>query len=85
MPGVIEQRGDWLGVQAARLRNGEVALVRRGRARVDCVRWSLHADLSKRTLFVRRDGRAVREMRVAIGRRENPTRRAASPSPTSSG
>jgi L,D-transpeptidase catalytic domain len=71
--GVIEQRGDWLGVQAAELRNGEVAWVRRGRARVDCVRWSLHADLSKRTLFVRRDGRTVRKMRVAIGRRANPT------------
>ncbi|MGH2746071.1 MAG: L,D-transpeptidase [Thermoleophilaceae bacterium] len=71
--GVLEQRGDWLGVQAAELQNGEVAWVRRERARVDCVRWSLHADLSKRTLFVRRDGHTVRKMRVAIGRRENPT------------
>jgi hypothetical protein len=71
--GVLEQSGGWLGVQAAELRNGEIAWVRRERARVDCVRWSLHADLSKRTLFVRRDGRTVRKMRVAIGRRENPT------------
>jgi hypothetical protein len=71
--GVLEQRGGWLGVQAAELRNGEVAWVRRERARVDCVRWSLHADLSKRQLFVRRDGRTVRKMRVAIGRSENPT------------
>jgi L,D-transpeptidase catalytic domain len=71
--GVIEQRGGWLGVQAAELGNGEVAWVRRGRARLDCVRWSLHADLSKRTLFVRRDGHMVRKMRVAIGRHENPT------------
>jgi L,D-transpeptidase catalytic domain len=71
--GVVEQRGGWLGVQAAELRNGEIAWVRRGEARVDCVRWSLHADLSKRMLFVRRDGRPVRKMRVAIGRRENPT------------
>jgi L,D-transpeptidase catalytic domain len=71
--GVVEQRGGWLGVQAAELRNGEIAWVRRGQARVDCVRWSLHADLSKRMLFVRRDGRTVRKMRVAIGRRENPT------------
>jgi L,D-transpeptidase catalytic domain len=71
--GVVEQRGGWLGVQAAELRNGEIAWVRRSEARVDCVRWSLHADLSKRMLFVRRDGRTVRKMRVAIGRRSNPT------------
>jgi hypothetical protein len=71
--GVVEQRGGWLGVQAAELRNGEIAWVRRSEARVDCVNWSLHADLSKRMLFVRRGGRTVRKMRVAIGRRENPT------------
>jgi L,D-transpeptidase catalytic domain len=71
--GVVEQRGGWLGVQAAELRNGEIAWVRRREARVDCVNWSLHADLSKRMLFVRRDGRTVRKMRVAIGRRSNPT------------
>jgi hypothetical protein len=71
--GVVEQRGDWLGVQAAELRNGEIAWIRRGRARLDCVRWSLHADLSKRMLLVRRDGRTVHKMRVAIGRPSNPT------------
>jgi hypothetical protein len=71
--GVVEQRGGWLGVQAAELRNKEIAWVRRSEARVDCVSWSLHADLSKRMLFVRRDGRTVRKMRVAIGRSANPT------------
>jgi hypothetical protein len=71
--GVVEQRGGWLGVQAAELRNGEIAWVRRREARVDCVNWSLHADLSKRMLLVRRDGRTVRKMRVAIGRPSNPT------------
>jgi hypothetical protein len=71
--GVVAQRGGWLGVQAAELRNGEIAWVRRREARVDCVNWSLHADLSKRMLFVRRDGRTVRKMRVAIGRSANPT------------
>jgi hypothetical protein len=71
--GVVEQRGGWLGVQAAELRNGEIAWIRRSDARVDCVRWSLHADLSKRVLYVRRDGHTVRKMRVAIGRRSNPT------------
>jgi L,D-transpeptidase catalytic domain len=71
--GVLEQRGGWLGVQAAELKNGEVAWVRRSDARVDCVSWSLHADLSKRTLLVRRGGRTIRKMRVAIGRKANPT------------
>jgi hypothetical protein len=71
--GVVQQRGSWLGVQAPELRNREIAWVRRSRARVDCVGWSLHADLSKRRVFVRRDGRTVRRLDVAIGRRENPT------------
>jgi len=71
--GVVDQRGGWLGVQAPELRNGEIAWIRRREARLDCVRWSLHADLSKRTLFVRRDGRTVRKMRVAVGRPQNPT------------
>jgi L,D-transpeptidase-like protein len=71
--GVVDQRGGWIGVQAAELRNGEIAWVRRREARVDCVNWSLHADLSKRMLFVRRDGRTIRKMRVAVGRRSNPT------------
>ena len=71
--GVLKQRGSWLGVQAAELRNHEIAWVKRGDARVDCVRWSLHADLSKRTLFVRRDGHTVRKMKVAVGRPGNAT------------
>ena len=71
--GVVKQRGGWLGVQAPELRNREIAWVRRARARVDCVRWSLHADLSKRRVLVRHDGRTVRTLEVAIGRRQNPT------------
>ena len=65
--GVVGQRGDWLGVQASELKNGEVAWIPRERARVDCVRWSLHADLSKRQLFVRRDGHTVRKFEIAVG------------------
>ncbi|MBN1528712.1 MAG: L,D-transpeptidase [Thermoleophilaceae bacterium] len=65
--GVVGQRGDWLGVQASELKNGEVAWIPRERARVDCVRWSLHADLSKRELFVRRDGHTVRKFEIAVG------------------
>lgn len=71
--GVVSQRGDWLGVQASELKNGEIAWIPRAKATLDCVAWSLHADLSKRTLQVRHDGRTVRKLRVAIGRKANPT------------
>ena len=71
--GVVSQRGDWLGVQASELKNGEVAWIRRANTTLDCVSWSLHADLSKRTLQVRHNGRTVRKLNVAIGRKDNPT------------
>jgi lipoprotein-anchoring transpeptidase ErfK/SrfK len=38
-------------------------------------RWSLHADLSSRTLEVRRGRRVVRRFRVAVGRPGHPTPR----------
>lgn len=70
---VVKQRGDWLGVTASELKNGQVAWLRRDRARVNCVRWSLEVDLSKRALFVREDGRTVRRITIAIGARAHPT------------
>jgi hypothetical protein len=71
--GVVSQRGEWLGVQAAELKNGEIAWIPRAKTRLDCVSWSLHADLSKRTLQIRHGSQIVRKLRVAIGRKENPT------------
>ena len=71
--GVVAQRTGWLGVQAPELKNGEIAWIRRSEAQVDCARWSLHADLSKRRIVVRRDGRTMRKLTVAVGREENPT------------
>jgi L,D-transpeptidase catalytic domain len=71
--GVVSQRGEWLGVQASELKNGEVAWIRRSATKLDCVSWSLHADLSKRELVVRHNGDAVRKLHVAIGRKDNPT------------
>ncbi|HET8822665.1 MAG TPA: L,D-transpeptidase [Thermoleophilaceae bacterium] len=73
--GVIGRRGDWISVQAPELANGEVAWMEASRARLDCVRWSMHADLSRRRLYVRRDGETVRRFDIAIGRRGNPTPR----------
>jgi hypothetical protein len=71
--GVVSQRGEWLGVQASELKNGEIAWIPREKTTLDCVSWSLHADLSKRTLQVRHNGQTVRKLRVAIGRKDNPT------------
>jgi hypothetical protein len=71
--GVVSQRGDWLGVQASELKNGEIAWVPRDKTTLDCVSWSLHADLSKRTLQVRHNGHTIRNLNVAIGRKDNPT------------
>ena len=71
--GVVLRRGDWVAVQAPELGNGELAWMPANRARLDCVTWSMHADLSRRVLNVRRDGELVRRFRIAIGRRANPT------------
>jgi L,D-transpeptidase catalytic domain len=73
--GVVKQRGGWLGVQAAELENGEIAWMRKPQATMDCSRWSLHADLSKRQIVVREDGKKVRKLTVAVGRPTNPTPR----------
>ncbi len=70
---IVAERGDWLAVLAPELRNGEVGWVRRDVGRIGCVRWSLHVDLSRRLLVVRRSGTAVRKIRVGVGRPQNPT------------
>jgi L,D-transpeptidase catalytic domain len=71
--GVVNQRGGWLGVQAAELRNGEIGWIKRSDATLNCVDWSIHADLKQRKLYVLHGDRTVRTLRVAIGRPENPT------------
>jgi L,D-transpeptidase catalytic domain len=73
--GVVLRRGDWVAVQAPELGNRELAWMPAKRARLDCVTWSMHADLSRRMLVVQRDDRTVRRFRIAIGRRQNPTPR----------
>jgi hypothetical protein len=71
--GVVLRRGDWVAVQAPELDNGELAWLPTNRARIDCVPWSIHADLSRRTLYVRHDGKVVRKFQIAVGRRGNST------------
>jgi hypothetical protein len=70
---VVSEQAGWLGVLAPELRNGEKAWIPRRGAHLDCVRWSLHVDLSRRLLFVRRDGHTVRKMSVATGSPTHPT------------
>jgi hypothetical protein len=66
---VAARRGNWLGVVTEGRPNGSLAWVRRG-AGVAMRRtlWSLHADLSQRTLTLRRGGRVVQRVSVAVGR-----------------
>ena len=71
--GVVRHRGDWVAVQAPELGNGEVAWMPANRARIDCVRWSMRADLSRRRLYVEHNGKTVRRFTIAIGRKGNPT------------
>ena len=71
--GVIRRRGDWVSVQAPELGNGEVAWMPVDRARLDCVRWSMKVDLSRRRMYVQHDGNTVRKFVVAVGREGNPT------------
>jgi hypothetical protein len=67
--GVVARRGDWLGVVSSARPNGALAWVRRdGALTIERTRWSLHADLSARSLALRRNGREVRRLTVAIGR-----------------
>jgi L,D-transpeptidase catalytic domain len=73
--GVVRRDGGWLGVQAPELRNGEIGWLPAAQAQLDCVRWSLHADISERRLHVRWNGRTVRRYSVAVGSPAHPTPR----------
>jgi lipoprotein-anchoring transpeptidase ErfK/SrfK len=66
---VAASRGGWLGVVTSARPNGSLAWVRRNAGvTLQTTRWSLHADLSQRTLTLRRNGRLVHRLTVAVGR-----------------
>jgi hypothetical protein len=73
--GVAARRGRWLGVVTTARPNNKLAWVRRDHPGLRGARvgYSLHADLSARRLELRRDGRALRRITVAIGRPGSPT------------
>ena len=76
---VAARRGRWLGVVATELPNGRLAWVNRRNPALHLRRtaYSLHADLSGRWLELRRHGRRIRRITVAVGRpgSETPTGR----------
>jgi hypothetical protein len=69
---LAERRG-WLRVMATQLPNGRSGWIPAGAARVVASPWKLEVDLSRRLVTVRRDGRALRRFRVAVGRPSTPT------------
>lgn len=72
--GVVGVRGRWVEVTAEALPNGHYAWAEFGRdVAVRPIQWTLRASLSRRLLYVLRDGRIVRTMRVGIGAPSSPT------------
>jgi hypothetical protein len=67
---VAARRGRWLGVVAAELPDGRLGWVDAGSRALQLRRtaYSLHVDVSERRLELRRGGRRVRRMSVAVGR-----------------
>jgi L,D-transpeptidase catalytic domain len=76
---VAARRGPWLGVVTTEMPNGRLAWVNRNHPSLQVRRtaYSLHADLSGRWLELRKRGRRIRRITVAIGRpgSETPTGR----------
>ena len=71
---VVERRGDWFAVESDVLGNGVVGWVpRTARVRVRATRFAVEADLSRRLLTLREDGRVVFRRRVSIGAAGSPT------------
>lgn len=76
---IARQHGPWLGVVATERPNGTLAWIHMKHRGLDFRRspYSLHADLSGRWVELRRRGRRIRRISVAIGRpgSETPTGR----------
>jgi lipoprotein-anchoring transpeptidase ErfK/SrfK len=70
---VVGRRGGWLKVLAPERPNHRPGWIPASSARLGAVGVSIHVDRSARRLTVRRDGRLVRRMAVAVGRPGTPT------------
>ena len=74
---VLRRRGRWLRVAVPERPNGRPGWIRAAGTRPGAVDVSLHVDRSARRIAVRRDGRLLRRVPVAVGRpgTETPTGR----------
>jgi len=72
---VAAQRGRWLGVVTTHVANGRLGWVdpQESAVRTSGTRVRITIDLSERRLVVRRGGKVVRRVTVAIGRASSPT------------
>jgi lipoprotein-anchoring transpeptidase ErfK/SrfK len=70
-----KRRGDWLGVIATALQNNRIGWLnlRHDRPRLIRSRLTLQADLSRRSLVLRRGSRVLRSIPVTIGGPASPT------------
>ena len=66
--GVVARRGRWLGVLSDHVANSRAAWIPADAAELLHEPYTLRVDLSARRLTVRREGRVVRRIRVAIGK-----------------
>jgi len=72
--GVVGVRGRWVEVTAEALPNGHYGWAEFGRdVSVQPVKWAMRASLSRRELYVLREGRLVRTIPVGIGAPGSPT------------
>jgi lipoprotein-anchoring transpeptidase ErfK/SrfK len=69
----LGERGGWLRVMATQVPNGSSGWIPTRAAGIVVNPWKVEADLSRRLVTVRRNGRAVRRFRVAVGRPSTPT------------
>ncbi|CAA9509540.1 MAG: hypothetical protein AVDCRST_MAG69-2404 [uncultured Solirubrobacteraceae bacterium] len=71
--GVVSRRGGWLRVVSSELDNDSRGWMRAAHADLGATAWSVHIDRSARRLVLRRAGRRVKALPVAVGRPGTPT------------
>ena len=70
---VVARRGPWLGVLSDHMPNSRAGWIPAASARLVHEPYRLDVDISARRLLVRREGRVVRRVRVAVGLAHTPT------------
>jgi hypothetical protein len=71
--GVVKDRGRWLAVVSTRLPNGRLGWVKRRDVYLASTEISLHLDLSRRRLLLKRGDQVIRRIVVGVGRPSSPT------------